>query len=277
MASAELPPPFPIDVDYPVDPVPRYGWGQAAHPQLAAIIEHGRDGYYSMLERFGEFAGALSRIPRDAVPAPEPFWNNVYFQGLDLVALYALLALRNPPLYIEIGSGYSTRVARRAIADQKLRTSIVCIDPNPRSDVRRVADEYIASSLSDVELGLFDRVTKDDIVLFDGSHVVFMNSDVTVLFTELLPRLPAGVLLQVHDIFLPWDYRPDWARRWYAEQYLLASWLLGGSRLKVLLPNFFIFTEPQLFDATAPIWETCERNGPINRKDPSAFWLELAR
>ncbi len=35
----------------------------------------------------------------------------------------------------------------------------------------------------------------------------------------------------VHDIFLPDDYPPEWADRYYSEQYLLAAWLLGGGEV----------------------------------------------
>lgn len=51
-----------------------------------------------------------------------------------------------------------------------------------------------------------------DVVFLDGSHRVFMNNDASVFFLDGLPRLPPGVLVGVHDIFLPEDYGPDAAR-----------------------------------------------------------------
>ena len=53
-------------------------------------------------------------------------------------------------------------------------------------------------------------------------------------------------MVGVHDIFLPHDYPSDWLKRFYSEQYLLASWLLGGTRLQTELPVFYCTKTPHL-------------------------------
>jgi hypothetical protein len=113
----------------------------------------------------------------------------------------------------------------------------------------------VRSPLEDVDPSLFERLTSDDILMIDGSHRTFMNSDVTVVFCELLPRLPSGLLLYVDDVFLPWDYPPQLADQWWSEQYLLAAWLLAGDRLEITLPNFWVSTEPELHRILAPLWD----------------------
>lgn len=267
-------PALTIQLDYPVEPRSRHGWGRPSHPQLETIIGGERGRYAQALRGFTELAEPLAHISVEWVDAPEPFWNNNWFQGLDIVALYAHLAQRDARTCIEVGSGYSTRVARRAIEDHGLRTLLVAIDPKPRSSVAAIVDEHIPAALEEVELEVFERLEAGDVLLFDGSHRALTNSDATVFFNEVLPRLAAGVLVQVHDIFLPWDYRPDWADRWYSEQYLLASWLLGGSRLQVAMPNFFVSLEPELNELLVPIWS---RLAPreVNLECPSAFWFEV--
>ena len=45
----------------------------------------------------------------------KPAWNNTILPGLDINSLYSLLRLKNPSKYIEIGSGNSTNVVRKAI------------------------------------------------------------------------------------------------------------------------------------------------------------------
>lgn len=57
-----------------------------------------------------------------------------------------------------------------------------------------------------------------------------------------------GIIIQVHDIHIPWDYDPDWNTRMYSEQYLLAAMLLCPRPMfKVLLPNHFIcHQDPEL-------------------------------
>lgn len=42
----------------------------------------------------------------------EPFWSNPWLPGLDVAALYAFLVHDDPALYLEVGSGTSTKVAR---------------------------------------------------------------------------------------------------------------------------------------------------------------------
>jgi hypothetical protein len=54
------------------------------------------------------------------------------------------------------------------------------------------------------------------------------GTDVDRLFLDVLPRLPAGVLLHVHDVFLPDGYPPQWAWRGYNEQLLVAALLQGA-------------------------------------------------
>jgi hypothetical protein len=129
------------------------------------------------------------------------------------------------------------------------------IDPSPRAALDGLVDEHFKARLQDVDLSVFARLGPDDIVMIDGSHQAFTNSDATVFFTEVLPRLPPGVLVYVDDIFLPWDYPPTWGDRWYSEQYLLAAWLLAGDCLEITLPNFWICNQPDLHRVLAPLWD----------------------
>ena len=61
----------------------------------------------------------------------------------------------------------------------------------------------------------------------------------------------------MHDIFLPEDYPPQWADRYYSEQYLLAAWLLGGGRgCEIVLPSHYIRSVPELDRLCDPIWSS---------------------
>ncbi|MCP6769643.1 hypothetical protein NL529_32825, partial [Klebsiella pneumoniae] len=75
--------------------------------------------------------------------ATDPYWNNEYLPGLDIVALYSLLKKINPVNYVEIGSGNSTMVARKAIRENSLRSKIVSIDPFPRAEIDGISDLVI--------------------------------------------------------------------------------------------------------------------------------------
>jgi hypothetical protein len=48
------------------------------------------------------------------------------------------------------------------------------------------------------------------------------GSDVDFLMNGVLPRLPAGVHVHFHDIFLPDPYPESWAWRGYNEQSAMA-------------------------------------------------------
>jgi len=84
-------------------------------------------------------------------------------------------------------------------------------------------------------------------LFIDGSHHCFMNSDATVIFLEILPRLKSNVIVQIHDIFLPYDYPPGWENRYYSEQYLLAAYLLAGTKIfNIILPMQYISKDEEL-------------------------------
>jgi hypothetical protein len=180
---------------------------------------------------------------------------------------------RRPPTYLEVGAGHSTRFARRAIERHGLATRIVSIDPSPRAALDGLTDVHLQTPLEDADLSVFEQLTADDLLLLDGSHRVFTNSDVTVAFCEILPRLPKGLLVYIDDVFLPWDYPPQLSGLWWSEQYLLAAWLLAGDRLEVTLPNFWISTQPELHRLLAPLWDRFTWAAvPTNG---TGFWLTI--
>lgn len=227
---------------------PRYGYGKPSHQRLVEQIGREAQGYRETLERFCHLGGKLRNIPLlPSSPAyTGPYWENPWLPPLDAVSIYGFLGLRRPRNYVEVGSGNSTKFARQAINDFKLDTTLISIDPQPRSEIDDLCDCCIRKRLEEVDLKVFDQLEPGDILFVDNSHQAFMNSDVTVFFMEILPNLKPGVLVGMHDIFLPEDYPPQWAQRLYGEQYLLAVWLLAGEhKIRIELPNHFLCQEPE--------------------------------
>lgn len=268
---------YPIFLDYPLKPQPRYGYGKPAHPGLYALLEQDKESYRETLRTFLTLESELLRIPlRAPKKSTEPCWINNWLDGLDTLALYSFVALRKPAQYVEVGSGYSTRVVRRAIRDHGLETRLISIDPRPRAEIDSLCDRVVRRPLEDFDLGLFDELRQGDILFVDGSHRSFMNSDVTVFFLDVLPRLRPGVLVHIHDIELPYDYMPERAEWYYSEQYLLAASLLAGHRgYRIVLPNAFISKEPDLMQVLAGFWARPELAG-VPAKGVS-FWMEAFR
>ena len=285
---------FVIELDYPVHGEPRYGWGRPAHPRLEALFDGGRERYARLLDGMLDQREALLRIDRRRDPSrAAPGWINATFPGLDGVSLYGLIAHYRPRRYFEVGMGNSTLFARRAIDDLGLDCEVVVIDPYADNLGASVASRVIREPLESLDPAFFDALEEGDLLFVDNSHRVFMNSDVTVFFLDILPRLKSGVVVGIHDIALPWDYPPGWAPRYYSEQYLLAAYLLaGGSLFEVLLPNAYISLDAELSSRLDPLWRDPAMNGE-RRPDPlaaaaggevegeliqvhgSAFWLRM--
>ncbi len=260
----------PIVVDYHGQPRPR--WDGAGHPELARIIGDRRADYAARIREFGRFRGAIENIALGDPGNPlEPTWTNDYFNGIDAVALYGTLATLRPRRYFEIGSGFSTKLARRAVRDQGLPTKMLSIDPFPRSQIDELCDVVVRRALEDVDATVFDELEAGDILFFDGSHHTFMSSDGVVLFLEVMPRLRSGVLVHIHDIFLPYDYPATWADRYYTEQYMLAMGLMSpGCRWEIVFPSQFVMRDAEL----AGLLHT--EIGPRAEAGAAAsFWLRI--
>jgi methyltransferase family protein len=270
----------PIFLDYRVEPTPRFGYGKPAHPELTRILAGNDAQYAKLLVEFLSFSEDLSRISlREPKASPDPCWQHDWLDGLDTFALYGFVVTSNSSLYLEIGSGYSTKIVRRAIKDHNLRAKIVSIDPHPRAEVDSLCDEVIRQPLEKCDLAILDRLTAGDILFMDGSHRAFMNSDVTVLFLEILPRLKSGVLVHLHDIFLPLDYPPYWElqyypHRYWSEQYLLAASLLARqSAYDVVLPAHYIGMTEHLARLLDGFWQDPRLAGV--QRNGTSFWIRM--
>lgn len=276
---------YPILLDYPVKCSHRYGYGKPPHPQLLTILEAGRSEYAKRLARFCSLRDPLSQIPEKSTPeAAQPCWGpQPNFNSLDGVALYGMLCEFRPKRFVEVGSGYSTKFARRAIQDRSIRTWITSIDPTPRAEIDKLCDFVIRRPLEELDLNIFEELEPGDFLFIDSSHRTFTNSDVTVVFMDILPRLQAGVVVHFHDIFWPYDYIPEWADRYYSEQYLLGAYILadGASKIKVLLPNTFVIHDRELVQICAPLLEIAGVRRPydVNSSpyglEGGSFWLQL--
>lgn len=238
-----------IVLDYEFCPSPRYGYGRSAHLELKLILEKRRADFAYYLKAFAAFQEDFRDIPlEESEEAPErPYWSNGFFPGLDAISLHGMLCLHRPRTFCEIGSGHSTRFARYAVRLRNLPTQIISIDPHPRAEVDAICDAIVRQPLEDLAPEFFDNLGFGDVLFIDSSHRSFTNTDVTAFYLDILPRLKPGVLIHVHDVFLPYDYPPEWSDRFYNEQYLLACVLLTRDpSYEVQLANTFITYDPEL-------------------------------
>jgi len=263
-------------IDYPVDMHPRYGHGKSAHKGLYEIIDQNRADYKALIDLAIANKENLWNIQKstDETDFTKPTWNNGFLPGLDIIGIYTLISHFKPKNYIEVGSGNSTKVAYKAKREHQLDTQIISIDPQPRAEIDQLADEVIRTPYENIDFDVVDRLEANDILFIDNSHRILPNSDAMVFFMETLPRLKKGVIVHIHDIYLPYDYPQFMCDRAYSEQYGLAFYILANpEKYKTIFPNYFISEDTELAARLAPIWEHNNLEG-VERHGGS-FWLQV--
>jgi predicted O-methyltransferase YrrM len=170
----------------------------------------------------------------------DPRWTGGrMFDPLDGAAAYAAVMRFKPRRVIEIGSGDSTFFLSRAARDAGAGTTITCIDPAPRREIAALPVRFEHRLLSIADSALCEELEENDILFIDSSHIMLPGMDVDIEFNRMFPRLKPGVVVHVHDIFLPDAYPRDWAQRNYSEQNALIGWLLSGY-FETLYPGYHV-------------------------------------
>jgi len=221
-------------VDYPF--VPKQRW-EAGNPHIASLLSRQRETICTSIAGMNSILSAAETI------TPE-YWDNEWLPPVDAIALMSFIARRKPKTYFEIGSGYSTIAARHVVKELRLDTRILSVDPKPRADIDALCDAVIRAPFERLTPEDYRAIEPGDVVFVDNSHYCFQGSDVTSVFLDFLPSLPPGVAVGIHDIFLPYDYPDNWRRRFYNEQYILGTYLLGlGDRAKIELPLCLVIND----------------------------------
>lgn len=195
--------------------------------RVEALFDRSRATFEACLEAVEDFGEPLMAIGNE--PPPAPRWGQDWFPRLDAAVAYTMARLLSPRRIVEIGSGHSTRFFARAVADGGLETTITAIDPAPRAVLDGLPALAIERrTVGPDDLDMFRALAADDILAIDSSHILMPGSDVDLLLNHALPALAPGVVVHIHDVFLPDDYPVSWAWRGYNEQLGVAAMLAGG-------------------------------------------------
>jgi hypothetical protein len=195
---------------------------------------------------FPKFRKEYAQFPTEGTGQPGRFYlNNKFFDGTDALVAYCMVRHFQARLILEIGGGFSSLVLGEAAAKNS-GSALVCIEPFPQDFLKRSfpgLHSLIEKRVEDVDLEFFSQLSSGDILFIDSSHTIKIGGDVNYLFLEVLPRLKPGVIVHVHDIFFPFDYRRDWVMeefRFWTEQYLLQAFLTFNSEFEVLMANSYL-------------------------------------
>ena len=209
----------------------------AGYEAIEALFRRREPAFAAVLDRIEAHADALRAIGDG--PPPAPRWRQDWFPRLDAAAALALMRDAPPRRLVEVGSGHSTRFLAHALAGAGTR--ITAIDPAPRASIEGLPIEIVRATVPAVGAAPFRDLAAGDVLFIDSSHILMPGSDVDWLLNHVLPALPVGARVHIHDILLPDDYPADWAWRGYNEQLGVAALLHGGG-WRVLFASHYVAT-----------------------------------
>jgi len=212
----------------------------------------------------------------------EPLHKEVgYSSNGDGAILYGMIRHLKPNKIIEVGSGYSTELVysanKKNMLDEAFSPQITCIEPYPKDILRSLAVEdsvnLIESKVEEVNSSIFDTLESGDVLFIDSSHVVDIANDVHHLYLNILPKIPVGVYVHIHDIRLPYEYPKSWVlkgRKHWAEQYLLHMFLAYNHSFDVVFASNYMFRKQseRMISALPGLDESGW---------PGAFWIRRSK
>ncbi len=194
-----------------------------------------------LAETYATCRGDVDRLMAGAEPARfDP--DNGFFSSPDAEILYLMVRWLAPRRIVEVGSGNSTRIIRQAITDAGLSVEHLAIDPEPRADIKGMAGHMLLQRFEETDvIDEVNSLERNDILFIDSSHLVHVANDVAKLFCNVIPVLAPGVVVHVHDIFLPFDYPEPFCTDYsgWGEQYLLQVMLAERPR-EILWPGYYV-------------------------------------
>ena len=195
---------------------------------------------------------------------------NGYYPTPDAEIYAAMITDLRPSLIVEVGAGFSTLVARHAIDYLGGDCQLVAVDPNPRTSVLEAADDVALSRVEDIDLGAW-QWQENSILFIDSNHICRPRGDLPARYCMGIPDLPTGVVVHVHDIYLPWDYPAVYDEWLWTEQYLLHCLLAHTARYEVLFATHYM-TRTHPAEMRALFGPKVGRKG---RFSGASFWFRV--
>ena len=202
------------------------------------------------------------------------YLNGMFGPG-DAEILYSVIRHFRPRRMIEIGSGNSTLLAKAALDLNRAEghhAEHICIEPYSAPWLADLGlTQLIRERVETLDPAFFQQLDNNDILFIDSSHVVRTGGDVVFEYLEVVPRLRPGVLVHVHDIFLPFEYPLVWPRdmkMFWTEQYLVQAFLAFNAEFEIVLAVSYLNAHHrEALARAAPIY--AEQRGAR----PASLWI----
>lgn len=199
-------------------------------------------------------------------------YKNGTYSYTDGIVLYSMIRHFSPKRIIEIGSGYSSALMLDTKEKFSPETDLIFIEPYPKLLYSLFKEEdkkncsVFDRPVQSVAIKEFRKLTVNDILFIDSSHVSKTGSDVNYELFEILPKLASGVIIHFHDIFYPFEYPKDWVyegRNWN-EIYLIRAFLNYNQDFEIILFSHFMHS----------LHKSAFKNLPLTYKNPGGnLWL----
>jgi predicted O-methyltransferase YrrM len=226
------------------------------------------------MDKYESILRDLAPFLSEFTPPEGFFWGNRFYGPVESEILYSLVRRCKPKRIVELGSGYTSLIIAagcRRNASEGRRCRYVAFDPFPREFVKKGIDgldSLEAVGATEVRQEEFEALGEGDLLFIDTTHTVKPGSDVNRVMLEVLPELRRGVLVHVHDVFLPYEYPRAFFENHchWQEQYLLQALLTENPNFEVLFPSAAVARErPDLISGLMP-----QHQPPFG---PGAFWI----
>lgn len=209
----------------PYDHLASTGDGRAPYEDVARLFEARRGEFAAFVAAMGEHNGRFAAFGEGEI---RPSWTSSFVPPLDGAAMYTAVARHRPARILEVGCGTSTHFLTRAVADEGLDCRVTCIDPAPRREIEHLPVHLERRVLRVGDVSLAREMAPGDVFFVDSSHIAQPGFDVDIILNRMLPALPSGAIVHLHDIFLPYHYPPHWNAFRFNEQTALVGWLISG-------------------------------------------------
>lgn len=220
----------------------------------------------------------LETIPLRPEASGGYFLRNGIYEGADGDSLYCMIRHFKPRQIVHFGSANSILLATRAMAknrelDPRCECDLIAIDPFPNA----LLQTGVPGLSECIRIRMRD-VSPADLML-DGNSILFVDSDLALrepedvahLFESVLPGLPAGVWIHLHDVYWSNGKRViGIAGRRHTEQ--VSAFLARSNAFEIMLDLGRLHRSGSVLAREA--FPHMEGEGGL---PPTAFWMRTRR